>query len=89
MTRKSLCRDIQSVHQRLNLRQAQFQLTNEQSKAALKKINPYLIIGGGLCAGVMAGVIGWRKVFTVAKASYSFSPFLTGCARRLMSTHDD
>ncbi|SFG60609.1 hypothetical protein [Neptunomonas qingdaonensis] len=89
MTRKSLCRDIQSVHQRLSLRQGQFQLTNEQSKAALKEISPYWLIGGGLCAGVMAGVIGWRKIYTVTNAGFSLYPFLTRCARRLMSTHHD
>ena len=89
MTRKSLCRDIQSVHQRLNLRQEQCQLTNEQSKAALKKISPYLLIGTGLLAGVMTNVIGWRKVYTVVSASYNLYPFLMSCSRRLMSTRND
>ncbi|SIS42298.1 hypothetical protein [Neptunomonas antarctica] len=89
MTRKSLCRDIQSVHQRLNLRQEQFQLANEQSKAALKKTSPYLIIGIGLLAGVVTHVIGWRKAYTVVNTSFSFYPFLLRSTRRLMSMRND
>ena len=88
MTRKSLCRDIQSVHQRLNLRQQQFQLTHEQSKNALKNINPYFLIGGGLCAGIITSVIGLSKVYTVVSASYSVYPFLMKNGRRLMSVYD-
>lgn len=74
MTRKSLCRDIEYVHQRLNLRQTQFQLTHKQSKAALKNINACLIIGLSLLAGVMTNVIGWRKVYSLVGTSFSFYP---------------
>lgn len=76
MTRKSLCREIEAVNQRLNLREAQFQLTSEQSKVAIQKLNPYLIIGVGLLAGVATSQMGWRKVYTFAGAGFSFYPFL-------------
>lgn len=76
MTRKSLCRDIQFVNQRLNLRQEQFQLTHTQSKVALKRLNSYLIIGVSLLAGVMTNIIGWRKVYSFISTSFSFYPFL-------------
>lgn len=76
MTRKLLCREIQSVNQRLNARQAEFQQTNEQSKVAIQKLNPYLIIGAGLLAGVVTSEMGWRKVYTLAGAGFSFYPFL-------------
>lgn len=78
MTRKSLCREINFVNQRLNLHQVQFQQTNEQSKVALHQLNPYLIIGVGLFAGVMTSVMGWRKVYRYAGAGLSFYPFLVG-----------
>jgi hypothetical protein len=71
VTRKSLYRDIQSVNQRLNLRQQQFHLTNKRAKVALLKINPYLIIATGLTAGVITSSMGWRKAYT-AVSSYSF-----------------
>jgi hypothetical protein len=76
VTRKSLCREIKSVNQCLNSRQGQFQLTNEQSKVAIQKLNPYLIIGVGLLAGVVTSEIGWRRVYAVAGGGFSFYPFL-------------
>jgi len=76
MTRKSLCREIQSINQRLNSRQEQFQLVNAQSNLALKKLNPYLIIGVGLLAGMATRLMGWRKIYTFVGASFSFYPLL-------------
>lgn len=76
MTRKSLCCEIASVNQRLNLRQARFKLINEQSKVAIEKLNPYLIIGVGLLAGVVTSEMGWRKVYAFAGTGFSFYPFL-------------
>ena len=76
MTRKSLCREIESVNQRLNLTQTQLQLTHEQSKVSIQKLNPYLIIGIGLLAGIVTSEMGWRKVYTFAVAGVSFYPFL-------------
>jgi hypothetical protein len=76
LTRKSLCREIESINQRLNSRQAQFQLTNEQSTLAIQKLSPYLIIGVGLLAGVVTGEMGWRKAYALAGVGFSFYPFL-------------
>lgn len=76
MTRKSLSREIETVNLRLNSRQMQFQLTSDQSKVAIQKLNPYLIIGIGLLAGVVTNEMGWRKVYAFAGAGFSFYPFL-------------
>lgn len=89
MTRKSLYREIQSANQRLNLRQQQFHLTNEQVKVALKKINPYLIIGTGLVAGAATSAMGWRKAYTAVSVSMSFYSFLIGLPSRLMGINHD
>lgn len=74
MTRKALCREIQVVNQRLNLRRMKFQLTNEQSKIAFQQLGPYLMIGGGLLAGLVTGAMGWRKIYTFADLGFSFYP---------------
>lgn len=76
MTRKSLSREIQIVNLRLNFHRAQFQLTNQQSKVALYQLNPYLIIGVGLLAGVMTSGMGWRKIYRLAGTGLSFIPFI-------------
>tara|TARA_R110002094_G_scaffold85843_1_gene89881 strand:- start:376 stop:645 length:270 start_codon:yes stop_codon:yes gene_type:complete len=86
VTRKSLSREIQSVSQRLNLRQAQFHLTNERVKVALKKTNPYLIMATGLIAGAVTGAMGWRKAYTAVRFSFSFYSFLLSLPSRLMGT---
>ena len=76
MIRKSLCRDIQLVNQRLNLRQETFQRTKARSNAALQQLNPYLRIGVGLLAGIMTSIVGWRKIYTFVGASFNFYPSL-------------
>ncbi len=76
MTRKSLCREIEIVNQRLNLTQTNFQLVNEQSKMALQQLNPYLMIGAGFLAGVMTNVVGWRNIYSFVGMGFSFYPFL-------------
>lgn len=78
MTRKSLCCEINSVNQRFNFHLAQFKQTSKQSKVALHQLNPYVIIGVGLFAGVMTSVMGWRKVYRYAGVGFSFYPFLIG-----------
>lgn len=89
MTRKSLSREIQSVNERLNLRQKQFHLTNERAKVALKKINPYLIMATGLIAGALMSAMGWRKAYTAVSLSFSFYSFLISLPSRLMGMRND
>lgn len=76
MTRKALNLEIQLVNQRLNLRRMQFQLANERSKVAFEQLNPYLIVGGGLLAGLVTGFMGLRKAYTFADLGFSLYPFL-------------
>lgn len=76
MTRETLCRRIQSRNNSLKLRQAQFLLISAQSKLALKKRNPYLLIGIGLLAGIVTRVIGWQRIYRLASAGANLYPFM-------------
>ncbi len=76
MTRKALRRKIQARNNSLNAHQAQFSLTGAQSKLALKKHSPYLIIGIGLLAGVVTRVIGWHAVYSLVSTGASFYPYI-------------
>jgi hypothetical protein len=89
MTHKSLRHEIQTVSQRLYLRQEQFHRTSEQSIIALQKIHPYLMIGTGLVAGAVTSTMGWRKAYTAASVSFRFYSFLINIPNRLMSNSND
>ncbi|MFT6927976.1 MAG: uncharacterized membrane protein YraQ (UPF0718 family) [Psychromonas sp.] len=86
MTRKSLHHQIQTVNQRLTLRQEKFHRTSEQSITALQKMHPYLLIGTGLVAGAVASTMGWYKVYTAATVGPRFYSFLIS---RLMGMKND
>ena len=86
MTRKSLYQEIQSVNQRLHVRQEKFHLINERAKVALIKNNPYLLIGTGLVAGAIAGNLDWHKAY---KSAVSFYPLLIKIPRHLMAMSHD
>tara|TARA_R110001583_G_scaffold16561_9_gene67809 strand:- start:114 stop:377 length:264 start_codon:yes stop_codon:yes gene_type:complete len=83
--RKSLCHEIQTVSQRLYLRQEKFHRTSEQSTIALQKTHPYLLIGTGLIAGAITSAMGWRKAYTAVSFNSSFYSFLISLPGRLMS----
>ncbi len=75
MSRNTLCRKIRSQNNRLHVRQVQFSLINEQSMQALKKYSPYLVVGAGLLAGVVARGVGLRRVYSLLRTGgrlYSF-----------------
>lgn len=76
MTRKSLCREIQTVNLRLTIHRLQFQQTHQQSKIAFHQLHPYLLIGGGLLAGFITNRMGWRKVYSLMGTGLSFYPFI-------------
>lgn len=89
MTRKSLRHEIQTVNQRLSLRQDKFHRTSEQATIALQKIHPYLMIGTGLIAGAVANAMGWRKAYTAASISFRLYSFLVSLPSRLMGINND
>lgn len=89
MTRKSLRHEIQTVSQRLYLRQARFHRTREQSIIALQKIDPYLMVGTGLIAGAVTSAMGWRKAYTAVSFSFSLYSFLISLPSRLMGISND
>lgn len=89
MTRKSLRHEIQTVSQRLYLRQDQFHQTSEQSIIALQKINPYLMMGIGLIAGAVTGSMGWRTAYAAASVSFRFYSFLISLPSHLMGMSHD
>ena len=89
MTRKCLTKDIHCLNQRLISHQQQFQRTNAQSKAALKKLNPVLMIGAGLLAGVVTGLLGWRSTYTAVRAGFTVYPVLLSGINGMMGMSND
>jgi len=89
MTRKSLRDEIQTVNQRLYLRQEKFHRTSEQSIIALQKVHPYLMMGTGFVAGAVTSVMGWRKAYTAVSFSFRFYSFLISLPSRLMGIRHD
>ncbi|CCK75909.1 MAG: hypothetical protein KBT75_17465 [Oleispira antarctica] len=76
MSRKTLRCNIQSRNNSLKLRQTQLALASRQSRKALNRCNPYLIIGVGLLAGVTIKTIGWRKVYSFARVGARIYPLI-------------
>ncbi|MFA7553537.1 MAG: hypothetical protein WCY88_04735 [Spongiibacteraceae bacterium] len=84
MTRKSLRREIQLLSQHLTLEQARLQISCERSSVALKNINPLLIVGVGLFAGVVVRTMGLRGAYNTISAGFSAYPLLVNNIRRLL-----
>ena len=83
MNRKTLCRKIQLKNNKLNLRQAQFSLINERFVRAMKKQNPYLVVGVGVLAGLVTRGVGLRKVYSLLRTGSRLYSFMISRYRSL------